>query len=379
MSAFNWRDYIAISDDTYYVDSFGNPTPALMRNNAERQQFLLAKHFRNRENQKLVEQTLDQMSLIPEVQEEIRQAHAVFAETCKNDPELAQESGGKIRISVESGRMEYNAGTGIVKIDSTAFERHQYISRDGARDYSLQRVLAHELRHAGDPTLGADKDFAQSKAAMAEAIQGVFQYYPELRAEYAEHGTVMGRPVGKLLQAKNMDEFNAIYRNDVLQGMAIYHPLNLLREFVSEMRTHPEYGVFGILDFVYEASHDRIMIEQDEMPVIGQTNPIIGTYYGEPPRINYDSRERPNAPHRGLDYNILQPSLAPFTHPDIAVPPERLAPTAKCYRQELLAACPDRHINGVSYGQGVQPSAQTAAPASGGAPKSAPLAQPLSR
>jgi hypothetical protein len=349
MTAFDWRDYVILDLPDPYFDAEGKPTADFQSFTADQQKIIKANYDRQIENAGILVKTMDQISLIPEVQQKILKAHQVLEERIKGDPELAKESGGKTHITLSGLYItDYDAENAGVNINSKDFATSKFKSTQGDKVFSLQQALIHEFGHAGDPSLTSEKDLQQRKAALTQAVQTVLKYYPNLKDEYGKHRTLMGHPVDGAFNATNPQDFDKFYEDNTLKGRNITIPESDFAEMVkhSPLGSPNDQDVLGVLNSAYKRGLEKIVETQDEQPAINGANQVMPTYFGEPKRTAYESARVHHMP----DFDAPPPSLATYTHSDIRVPPEMLAETKRCSRTALKNhACADMHIPDVHY------------------------------
>jgi hypothetical protein len=330
-SRFNWRDYITVKHNTAFLDEKGQPTDRLRQLPVEYQDRIRAEALRNRENEQITERTLDQLSLIPEFRDSIKKAHAIFSAKVAADPELAKESGGKLRVSLSDAELGFKSGTGTMYLNVRDVASTRYMTADGPKPFSLQRVLVHELAgHGPDGSITPEKDLNQRKEALTRALDGVFRYYPELdlKAEYERSHTILGKPVGDLFSAPDSDTFDRNYKNllDTVERARRIVPREDLDKLV--IRKYPpderDFEVLNAaLNSLYKAELDDIIETQDEKPAIEIENRIMKRYYGEKhDRIRYAADQEVGK----REPFALPPSLADLTYPGIRMNPSKLAP-----------------------------------------------------
>jgi hypothetical protein len=241
------------------------------------------------------------------------------------DPDLAKESGGKLRVSLSDAELGFKSGTGTMYLNVRDLASTRYMTADGPKPFSLQRVLVHELAgHGPDGSITPEKDLNQRKEALMKALDGVFRYYPDLKAEYERSHTIFGKPVGDLFSAPDSDTFDSKYQN-LLRAQRNVPRQDLEKLVIGKYPPDErDYEVLNAaLNSLYKAELNDIIETQDEKPAIEIENRIMKRYYGEKhDRIRYAADQEVG---KGKPF-ALPPSLADLTYPGIRVNPSRLAP-----------------------------------------------------
>jgi hypothetical protein len=330
MTAFNWRDYLAVEKaSNSYLDKDGKLKPSAQSQSAAENRDTLDGIARLRVTEKLIEQAMDQISLIPEMQEVIKKAHQVAAERAKKYPDYVKGFNGKIDIVTSRGTTsQYFWNLNQISAIPKEILEKQFFSSYGLRNLSLQHVLVHELHHAADASLSPDKDLAHRKQALQEAVITTLEARPDLRNEYETKQTLGGLSIGKLLAINDLNTFVTVYEQENRKATTLNSDSN-------------PYRVFDILNEAYEEKLKAIVAAQSEAPVIAATNAIMKKYFGEPTRIGH-----------GINDLILNPKEESFfssrIHPSL-LPGLPLSPTAQCPGTPTIDTCSAAHIGGVFY------------------------------
>jgi hypothetical protein len=295
---FNWRDYITVKHDMSYLDE----------NQPERLRYTFQ---RQHENELITERTLDQLSQIPEIQAYIRQAYAIFKKRLDADPNLAQESGGKLRVSVSEwkGQSVFTRRTGEVIISAYEIAFTLYPTEKGLDLFTLQRALVHELAgHGSDASETPENWLKERTEALRKALDELFWYYPELKQEYDTSGTILGKPVKELFSASDDITFDKKFAHVIAR-----HDKYIARKDLPEevdLGVASESNVCLALNTLYYAELVDIADEQHERRALEIENRIMKKYYGEADRIG----------HRGEEVNYAK---------DVPPPPLRSYPAIK--------------------------------------------------
>lgn len=354
---FNWRDYATLDRPSL--------PPREKVHLSDRAYAAMKEEFTERNIQyDLLEKTLDQMSLLPEFQQRMKDtlALAPARRAELNDmypgeyPPL-DDNRTTITLNADVDGASYSANN-ILSISADTLAEITYHSEAGPQAMSLQRAILHEYGHGADETLTPSSSLKKNKDATQAAVDQFLNDFPHFREEYESKGTLGGLPITPLLEAKNSDEFRAA-KNTLLDGSSIYIPetKNVL-EGTADYLSRLQYTrgdalerelVSTYLENAIDREDQKLSQQHFELPVIASTNPIMSAAYGEPDRIGYlsDYREDRN-PYIRYDPEYQKEVTSRFKetiHPAIK-PETSLSPTELC-PQELLdqLACSGITIN----------------------------------
>lgn len=283
---FDWKDYIVIFERNQYIDNNGNPIPNTDNKNKDYEYMVKFEQLWREEHEDL-KNVLDQLSLIPEFQEIITNAHNILSERILKDKDLADESGGKIRIILPGGQDEFSPTQFEISMDPCSWGMNVFKSGVGRRYTTAQEVIIHESLHATQKGAGPEQDLERSKVALEKAVKETLEFFPKHKQEYYQKGSIIGRPVLDLFFEKAAEKFDDKYLSNVLQGMDVRMPIDRIGEAIS----NDVYGKnmpFAILNSMYHANLLEIKVKEDETPVMNRTNEIMLKYFGDPIRISYN-------------------------------------------------------------------------------------------
>lgn len=277
---FDWRNYIKLDWDP---DRYYNPDGTIRESYADGEGHIqgIASMYG------LVEEALDQISLIPEFQQNLIAAHALAPARLEADEAHERMSDPRMMLRLGHATLFYSSHT-------ITLNMADLMTRDpvGGVQMSLQRVLIHESFHAADPRLiGFGDEPEILRQSVQEAIDGTLEKFPQYAKEYEQTGQIAGVPFSRLLETEP-DAFASV------QSQVLDHTfVHLKQEHLDNPPSHYLWRsgdpagmhmfIGGVLNTLQKDAYIRIVEERHEIPVIERTNAIMGRYYGDPARRGY--------------------------------------------------------------------------------------------
>lgn len=326
--AFEWRDYIRI--DTSAEDEFRT---AFYAPDGTYTGPASAEGIYDRlvENRQIIEATLSQISLIPEMQDILIRAGA---ET-------------PVTLVLSASNTAYNAPLHQISLNPADVVYLQFPSSGMPERYSLQQALIHEFQHAAEREHIIANEINIKQEALSQAIEQTTAYNPDYAAEYAASGTIAGLPLGAALQTSDVTAFDTAL-DTILANTHAHTLISNLPHYTTILP--PDEFAATALSAHYDDNLVTIVAEHEEIPIIENTNAIMARYYPEATRDSIYANHPESVlspPITSLD--SYMPSLAGNVHPTLDVT-GGTAPTAECTPESLLESlCADIHIEGVSY------------------------------
>lgn len=316
--SFNWRNYITVEGFEHLRARDGR-RPGTHTDES-------VAHLR--EVKSLVEQTLDQISALPEVQKLILQSAENGPLRLAHNGDPTRMADPRLRISINAdGKTEYDPFQHSISLDTASILQRTY--GNPPTNFSLQRVLIHEVGHGAARNFNDEGFLLEEKLAAARTtVDRLLHRFEGAELEFAQSGTIGGLPFKRLLEASSPEEFDKIH-DEISMGSGVLFPREVIEERGGRIdQMTPQFGLKDAVSAYFVSSfhldQQEYIERRDEIPVINNTNQIMQKYYGETAREGHGSRRNTSVPAfsstsnlENVDFDKVMDAFRTRIHSDI--------------------------------------------------------------
>ena len=303
---FNWRDYIRI--ESLLSDAFDENGDVVPDYQSER---WAERIDAVRQIVKATEDTLDQLSTIPDFQEMLKDGLDVAMLRAQQYQDIYGDDlpdDFRVELSINiKGRSEFTMDGNRISISAQEVASLSYKSFDGStQPFSVQGVLIDELYHWADKNLTPNNDYRDALGVAQSVVDKALQHFPEYSDEYKSSGTIAGLNVREIIEAQNeqqiMEAFRAIQpwanshvRDEEIEALGMRQAYEKQYNYLSN---DPEYeelmmGAFFVQMFAKDTQ--ALNEAKDEIPAVEKHNSIVGPFFGLPGRDGYNAQKAEGA------------------------------------------------------------------------------------